>query len=559
MPEKKWLKHYPPGVPHDVCANRFSSLAEMFDWACGHYPDNVALIFLGSQMTYRELGVYAQRLCASFQHELGLKKGDRIALMLPNSFQYPVALYAAFKAGLVVVNCNPLYTVREVKHILSDSGAKAIIVVENFADVVVKAMADTQTKHLVVTKIGDMLGSLKGGIVNTVLKYIKKEIPAWDKSGACYFSALLAKGRKHNIKAVNIHRDDLAILQYTGGTTGFPKAAMLSNHCLLSNIAQGMSWVSSGLENGHETIVTALPLYHIFALTVCLFCYVSMGSKCLLIPNPRDRKSFIKTLKKYPATVFVGLNTLFQALLMEPSFAEMDFSQYKYTLSGGMALQKSVADRWMQVTHHPIIEGYGLTETSPLVCINPINTKVYRPTVGMPLPSTDISIRDENNNEVPEGEMGEVCIHGPQVMQGYWQKPEETANVIDADGWFHTGDIGRFDDQGYVYLVDRKKDMIIISGFNVYPNEVEDVLTTHPDILEAAVVGVPSERTGEAVKAFLVVSRKMTKDHVILFCKERLAAYKIPKQIEFRDELPKSNVGKVLRRALRDESVTPVS
>ena len=557
--DKVWLKSYSYGVPAAIEQEKYSSIVELFDWSCSRYEKNLAFKFMESKMNYRQFAVYGALFCAALQHVLGVKKGDRVAIMLPNCFQYPIALYGILKAGAVVVNVNPMYTVPELIHQLNDSQAETIIVIENFAHVVEKALPQTQVKNVIVTSIGDLLGLIKANLVNLVVKYVKKMIPKWHIDHSFGFVELLDKAKHLTCLPVTITRSDLAFLQYTGGTTGRSKGAMLSHGNILSNIAQGVVWFGTSIEKGHESVVTALPLYHIFALTVCLILYMSIGGCGILIPNPRDKKSFIKTLMKNKPTVFVGLNTLFQLLMNDPMFHKVDFSSYKFTITGGMAIQQAVADRWRNLTNITIIEGYGLTETSPLVSINPTSTQEYRPTVGLPLPSTDIAIKDDAGNNLPLGEAGELCVKGPQVMLGYWKQPEASAKAIDADGWFHTGDIGYMDNEGYLFLVDRKKDMVIVSGFNVYPTEIEDVLASMPGVLEVAVIGISSEKTGEAVKAFIVkdddtLSVEAIKD----YCRKRLVAYKVPYYIEFRDDLPKSNVGKVLRRALRDEVVEVV-
>ena len=551
--DKPWLKNYCHGVPAEIEQDKYSSIVELFDWSCSRYEKNIAFNFMESKMTFAQFAVSSAKFCAALQHIFGIKKGDRVAIMLPNCFQYPIALYGVLKAGAVVVNVNPMYTAPELVYQMNDSQADTIIVIENFAHVVAEALPQTQLKNVIVTSIGDLLGFMKGTLVNSVVKHVKKMIPDWHIDNVYRFTDLLHKGKHLDCLPVSIVRADLAFLQYTGGTTGRSKGAMLSHGNILSNVAQGVVWFGSCIEKGHECVVTALPLYHIFALTVCLILYVSIGGCGILIPNPRDKKSFIKALIKNRPTVFVGLNTLFQLLMNDPMFHKVDFSSYKFTITGGMAIQQAVADRWKNLTNITIIEGYGLTETSPLVAINPITTQEYRPTVGLPLPSTEVIIKNSTGDIAQVAEAGEVCVRGPQVMQGYWNKPEETTKAV-TDGWFHTGDIGYLDDDGFLFLVDRKKDMVIVSGFNVYPTEIEDVLASMPGVSEVAVIGVPSERSGEAVKAFVVTDEKtITDKDIIAYCRKRLVPYKVPRLIEFRDELPKSNIGKVLRRALRDE------
>jgi long-chain acyl-CoA synthetase len=455
-----------------------------------------------------------------------------------------------------VVNCNPLYTPRELEHQLKDSGAEVIVILENFAHTLAAVIGKTQVKHVVVASLGEMLGALKGTLVNFVVRHVKKMVPAWQLPHHLSFKQALATGARHKFQRVDVKREDIAYLQYTGGTTGVAKGAMLTHGNILANVLQAYAWIHSVLRDGQETIITALPLYHIFSLTANCLIFLNIGAENVLITNPRDIPGFVKELGKYRFTAITGVNTLFNALLNNPDFAKLDFSALRVALGGGMAVQKSVAERWREVTNHPLIEAYGLTETSPAVCVNPIDLPEYNGSIGMPLPNTDISLRDESGQEVGEGQPGELCVRGPQVMKGYWNNPAETAQVMTPDGFLRTGDVGVIDEHGYVRIVDRKKDMILVSGFNVYPNEVEDVVATHPAVLEVAAVGVPDERSGEAVKIFVVKrSKEVTAEQLVSFSKKHLTGYKVPHLVEFREELPKTNVGKILRRALRDETL----
>lgn len=551
--EKIWLKHYPSDIPETINPDSHDSVVALFDKSCKEFANNPAFSNLGVELTYAQLDEHATAMAAYFQQELKLEKGDRIALMMPNLLQFPVAMFGALKAGLVVVNVNPLYTATELAHQLNDADAKALIVMCKFACTVEKALPDINLEHVIVTDIGDMLGTLKGMMVNFVVKHIHHGVPAYNIPNEISFKTALAKGHELAFKPVAIQGDDLAFLQYTGGTTGVAKGAMLSHRNMVANVIQSLTWVRGDLRASEEVIVAALPLYHIFSLTVCCMCFMTLGSKCLLITDPRDMKRFMNILRKEKFTVFAGVNTLFNGLLNQADFDKLNFSNLKLTIGGGMAVQQVVSDRWQNVTGQAIIEGYGLTETSPVVSINPIKQTHFNGSVGLPVPSTDVQVRDENGKVLPIGGEGELWVKGPQVMQGYWQKPEETANVIDADGWLSTGDIVRLDERGYIYIIDRKKDMILVSGFNVYPNEIEAVIAQHSGVLEVAVIGVPCEKTGEAVKAFIVKKDPdITEGMIIAHCRESLTSYKVPRRIEFRDELPKTNVGKVLRRSLRD-------
>ena len=486
--------------------------------------------------------------------ELGLKKGDRVAIMMPNCLQYPIATFGVLRAGLTVVNVNPLYTARELKHQLVDAGASAIVVVDNFGHTVQDVLADTPLKQVITTGLGDMIGFPKGAIVNFVLKYVKKMVPDYDIPGAVRFRDALAAGKRHALPQVDIDPGDIAFLQYTGGTTGVAKGAMLTHRNLVANMQQASAWLGANqLERGKEIIITALPLYHIFALTANGLVFMELGGLNHLITNPRDMPGFVKELKGTRFTAITGVNTLFNGLLNTPGFDEVDFSSLKVTLGGGMAVQRAVAERWKKVTGVTLVEAYGLTETSPAACINPLDIKEFNGSIGLPIPSTDVCVKDDDGNVLATGQVGELCVKGPQVMKGYWQRPEETAKVIDADGWLHTGDMARIDDKGFVYIVDRKKDMILVSGFNVYPNEVEDVVAAMPGVLEVAAIGVPDERSGEAVKLFVVrKDPSLTAEQIKAYCRETLTGYKQPRHIEFRTELPKTNVGKILRKELRD-------
>ena len=551
--EKIWLKSYPPGVPAEISIEHIPSLVALFEDACRKFADKVAYISMGKEMTYGELDEET-RAFAGWLQAKGMKKGDRVALMMPNLLQYPVALFGTLRAGCVVVNCNPLYTPRELQHQLKDSGATAIVIVENFAGTLQQVIANTAIKHVIVTPMGEMLGALKGTLVNFVVRKVKKMVPDWSLPGAIGFNKALAEGRRHGMEPVTLRHDDVAFLQYTGGTTGVSKGAMLLHRNIAANVMQAHAWIEAVVEEGQEFIITALPLYHIFALTANCLTFLMIGAKNLLIANPRDIPGFVKEWSKYPVTVVTGVNTLFNALLNNPDFAKLNFSTMKVTLGGGMAVQGPVADRWSQVTGAPLLQAYGLTETSPAATINPLNLKEFNGSIGLPISSTECSIRDDNGNEVPRGQVGEICLRGPQVMAGYWQRPEETANVFYSDGFLRTGDMGYVDQLGFVFLVDRKKDMILVSGFNVYPNEVEEAVVMHPGVLDVAAIGVADEHSGEAVKIFVV--RKdptLTAQALIAHCRTQLTGYKIPKHVEFRDDLPRTNVGKILRRALKEE------
>ena len=553
--DKIWLKSYPQGVPHEINPRAYSSLAEVFADGVNRFRDLPAFTSMGASLTYADVDRKSRELAAYLQQHCGLVKGDRIAVMMPNVLQYPVALFGAFRAGLVVVNCNPLYTGRELERQLNDSGAKALIVLENFAHTVEEVVARTPVKTVITTELGDLFPTIKGLLTNLVIKYGKKMVPPWRIDGAVPFNAALAVGRKLPFESVPLTTDDIAFLQYTGGTTGVPKGTMLTHGNMVANLEQASAWMESEFDAGRDVVVMPLPLYHVFALTVTLTTSCKWGANHVLIANPRDLPAFIHELKKTPFTVMVGVNTLYRALVDAPGFREINAGALKLAIAGGMAVQRAVSDRWKEVTGQPIIEGYGLTETSPFVSANPLHADVYSGTIGLPFPSTDVSIRDDAGVELALGGTGELCVRGPQVMKGYWNRPDETANVFTADGWLRTGDMGYFNESGYIKLTDRKKDMIIVSGFKVYPNEVEEVVMMHPGVLEAAAIGTADEHSGQVVK--IVVVRKdpgLTEEQLIAHCKKDLTGYKVPKYVVFREEpLPKSPVGKILRRLVRDE------
>jgi long-chain acyl-CoA synthetase len=554
--EKIWIQSYPASVPAEIAPHSHPSLGALFEASCAKFADRQAFTSMGRSMTFRELEDQSRKVGAWLQSK-GLVKGDRVAVMTPNILQNPVTVYGILRAGLTVVNVNPLYTPRELEHQLKDSGAKAIIVLENFAHTVQQVVDRTDVKNVVVCTMGDMLG-LKGHIVNFVVRKVKKLVPAWTIPGHTGFKSMLSDGGKLSLKPVEVSPGDIAFLQYTGGTTGVSKGAALSHANLLANKQQIALWLEAALAGGKRpevlNFVCALPLYHIFALTVNSLMGVALGGHNLLIANPRDIPGFIKELQGFKAHVFPGLNTLFNAMINNPEFKKLDFSSLLLVLGGGMAIQRPVAERWLEMTGRPITEGYGLSETSPVATVNRLDAREFSGMIGLPLPSTDIEIRDEDGKTLPVGEVGEICIRGPQVMAGYWQRPEETAKVMSEDGFFRSGDMGLMDERGYVKIVDRKKDMILVSGFNVYPNEIEEVAVMHPGVLECAAVGVPDGHSGEAVKLFVVKKdQALTIDELKAHCAANLTNYKRPRFIEFRTELPKTNVGKILRRELRDE------
>jgi long-chain acyl-CoA synthetase len=558
--EKIWLKSYPPGMPADIDATQYRSITHLLEEAFRAYADRNAYVCMDKFLTYRELDRMSQQLGAWLQGR-GLAPGARVAIMLPNVLQYPVAMAAILRAGYVVVNVNPLYTPRELQHQLIDSGAEAIIVLENFATTVEQVVAHTGVKHVVVATMGDLLGGAKGMLVNFVVRKVKKMVPPFALPGAVSFKRALAEGARRTLKPAELGHDDIAFLQYTGGTTGVSKGAVLLHRNVIANVLQNEAWLqpvmAAQAPNEQLVFVCALPLYHIYSLTVSALMGCRLGGMNLLIPNPRDIPGFVKELGKYKVAIFPAVNTLYNALLNDAEFAKLDFSSYKVCNGGGMAVQQAVADKWLALTHCPIIEGYGLSETSPVATANRCDIKAFSGTIGLPLPSTEIAILDDNGAPLPFGQAGEIAIRGPQVMAGYWKRDDETARSMTADGFFKTGDVGVMNQQGYTRIVDRKKDMILVSGFNVYPNEIEGVVASHPGVLECACVGVPDQHSGEAVKLFVV--RKdpaLSAAQLLDYCKHELTAYKKPKYIEFRDQLPKTNVGKILRRQLRDEKQT---
>ncbi|RUO50042.1 long-chain-fatty-acid--CoA ligase FadD [Pseudidiomarina donghaiensis] len=552
--DKIWLQRYPAGVPETIDPDHFNSLVDIFEQSIEKYGDKIAYVNMDTELSFNELDALSRQFAAYLQQQ-GLKKGDALAIMMPNLLQYPIALFGALRAGLVVVNVNPLYTARELKHQLSDSNAKAIVILDNFADTLQKVEADVPVKKVILTAIGDMLPAPKRWIVNAVVKYVKKMVPSYKLNNTETFRAALSQGAKAEYQRPQMAGDDLAFLQYTGGTTGLAKGAMLSHRNMVANLEMVSAIVAPLVDDGEETIVTALPLYHIFALTANCLTFMKHGGRNILITNPRDMKAFVKELSKYPFSMISGVNTLFNGLLHAEGFKDLDFSNLKIALGGGMAVQRSVAEHWERVTKSRLLEGYGLTECSPIVTVNPTDIEHYNGTIGIPLPSTEVRIVDVDSGEVlPQGEAGELQVRGPQVMVGYLNRPDETEKVMRDGDWFATGDIGVMDEQGFFKIVDRKKDMILVSGFNVYPNEIEDVIVEHPKVLEAAAIGVPHDSSGEAVKVFVVrKEQSLTEKELITFARENMTGYKVPKFVEFRDELPKSNVGKILRRELRDE------
>ena len=552
--DKIWLQSYPPGVPAEIDLEEFASVGELFERSCGKYGDRGAFLNMGKSLSYAELERLSGHFGAYLQQVLKLPPGSRVALMMPNVLQYPIAMFGALRAGYTVVNCNPLYTARELEHQLKDSGAEAIVIVENFVHTLQEALPRTAIRQVLVTGLGDQLGFLKGLLVNLVVRHVKKMVPPWSVPGHVRFSDALSQGAAHRLEPVKVTHDDIAFLQYTGGTTGVAKGAMLTHRNIIANLQQAHAWIKPFLHEGEEVIITALPLYHIFSLTANCLTFFKIGATNVLITNPRDIPGFVEELGKHRFTAITGVNTLFNALLHNAEFAKLDFSALRISLGGGMAVQQAVAEKWAAVTCKPLVEAYGLTETSPAVCINPLDLPAFNHSIGLPISSTEVVVRDDDGIDLPVGQPGELCVRGPQVMKGYWNRPDETARAIMQDGFLKTGDVAVMDEKGFLRIVDRKKDMILISGFNVYPNEVEDVVVSHPGVIEAAVIGVPDERSGEAVKAFVVrKDPNLTKEALIAYCRENLTAYKVPHLIEFRDELPKTNVGKILRRALRDE------
>jgi len=553
--EKLWLNSYEQGVNAEIDITQYSSISDVFRQSVEKFAHQPAFQNMGKTLTYAEVGKLAENFASYLQNVLKLPCGERVAIMLPNLLQYPIALFGILQAGLVAVNTNPLYTPRELEHQLKDSGATTIIVLENFANTLELVLPRTQIKHVIVASVGEMFGFFKGTLMNFVLRKIKKMVPEYRISGAIPFQTTLKEGAAHTFRPVTLTREDTALLQYTGGTTGVAKGAVLSHGNICANMLQAKEWIKNQLREGKETVIAALPLYHIFALTVNLMIFTNAGSKIILITNPRDMKGFIGELKKERISVFIGVNTLFNGMVNQPDFATVDFSNLRLTLGGGMATQKAVAEKWKKITGTPIVEAYGLTEASPGVCCNPLNIETYSGGIGLPVPSTEVELRDANGKEVGIGQPGELWVRGPQVMQGYWNRPEETAKTIDARGFLETGDIAVMDEKGWLKLVDRKKDLIVVSGFNVYPNEIEEVISHNDKVMEVACIGVPNEKTGEALKVFVVKKDpSLTKEELIEFCRTELTAYKVPKDIEFREELPKSNVGKILRRELREQA-----
>ncbi|AMG11573.1 long-chain-fatty-acid--CoA ligase FadD [Vibrio vulnificus] len=553
--EKPWLSRYPSDVPETINPDQYESLVEMFEQSVQKYADQPAFMNMGSVMTFRKLEERSRAFAAYLQNDLKLKKGDRVALMMPNLLQYPVALFGVLRAGCIAVNVNPLYTPRELEHQLNDSGAAAIVIVSNFANTLEQIVENTPVKHVVLTSLGQMLPRAKGTIVDFVVKYVKGMVPKYDLPGAISMRKALHKGRRLQYVKPFMTGDDIAFLQYTGGTTGVAKGAILTHRNMIANVMQAKGMYGPVLQPGRELVVTALPLYHVFALTVNCLLFIEMGGRNLLITNPRDIPGFVKELQKYPFTAITGVNTLFNALVNNEDFHELNFSHLKLAVGGGMAVQRAVADKWKKTTGCYLLEGYGLTECSPLVAAYPHDLVDYNGSIGLPVPSTEVRIINDEGEALANTETGELQVRGPQVMQGYWQRPEATKDVINNDGWLSTGDIVKFDEDGFLHIVDRKKDMILVSGFNVYPNEIEDVVALHGKVLEVAAIGQPHEVSGEVVKIYVVKrDPSLTKEEIINHCRQHLTGYKVPKLIEFREDLPKTNVGKILRRVLRDEN-----
>ena len=558
--DKPWLSRYPEDVPEHIDPEQYPSLVEMFEQSVQKYADQPAYTNMGTVMTFRKLEERSRAFAAYLQNELKLKKGDRVALMMPNLLQYPVALFGVLRAGLIAVNVNPLYTPRELEHQLNDSGAKAIVIVSNFANTLEQVVGNTAVKHVVLTSLGQMLPRAKGTLVDFVVKYVKGMVPKYNLPGAISMRKALISGRRLQYVKPFMTGEDIAFLQYTGGTTGVAKGAILTHSNMIANVMQAKMMIGPVLQEGRESIVTALPLYHVFALTVNCLLFVEMGGQNLLITNPRDIPNFVKELKSFPFTALTGVNTLFNALVNNEDFQELDFSKLKAAIGGGMAVQRAVAEKWHKITGSHLLEGYGLTECSPLVTVNPYDLEEYNGAIGLPVPSTEVRIVDDEGHPLPTTEVGELQVKGPQVMQGYWQRPEATKEVINPEGWLSTGDIVKFDQDGLIHIVDRKKDMILVSGFNVYPNEIEDVVALHNKVLEVAAIGQPNEASGEIVKIYVVKQdSSLTKEELIAHCREHLTGYKVPKLVEFRDELPKTNVGKILRRVLREENDAKLS
>ncbi|EPB6467072.1 long-chain-fatty-acid--CoA ligase FadD [Cronobacter dublinensis] len=552
--KKVWLNRYPADVPAQINPDRYHSLVDLFEQSCTRFADQPAFTNMGEVMTFRKLEERSRAFAAWLQQGLGLQKGDRVALMMPNLLQYPVALFGILRAGMIVVNVNPLYTPRELEHQLNDSGASAIVIVSNFAHTLEKVVDKTQVKHVILTRMGDQLSTAKGTLVNFVVKYVKRLVPKYHLPDAISFRRALHNGYRMQYIKPEVTPDDLAFLQYTGGTTGVAKGAMLTHRNMLANLEQVLGTYGPLLHRGKELVITALPLYHIFALTMNCLLFIELGGQNVLITNPRDIPGLVKELGKYPFTAMTGVNTLFNALLNNKDFHKLDFSSLHLSAGGGMPVHQAVAERWEKLTGQFLLEGYGLTECSPLVSVNPHDIDYHSGSIGLPVPSTEVKLIDDDGNEVAPGEPGELCIKGPQVMLGYWQRPDATDEILQ-DGWLRSGDVAVMDEEGFLRIVDRKKDMILVSGFNVYPNEIEDVVMQHSGVQEVAAVGIPSEASGELVKIFVVKKEaSLTEEALITFCRRHLTGYKVPKQVEFRTELPKSNVGKILRRELRDEA-----
>ena len=554
--EVNWFKSYEKGVPHAIDLHEYSSISDLLEQSFHKFADRPSFHNMGKTYNFREMEKLSAQFGSFLQNELGLKKGDRVALMMPNILQYPIALFGLLRSGLIAVNVNPMYTPRELEHQLKDSGAETIIILANFATTLEKVVANTKIKNIVVTQVGDMLGFPKSLIVNTVLKYVKKMVPDYHLPKSISFSDAMARGAKGSFTRVVTTQQDIAFLQYTGGTTGVSKGAVLSHGNIIANMLQARAWIRNLINEGQEIIITPLPLYHIFSLTANCFIFSSIGALNVLITNPRDMAGFVKELKKWKFTAFTCVNTLFNGLVHRDDFTQVDFSKLKISLGGGMAVQRAVAEKWKEITGTPLIEAYGLTETSPAACINPMTLKDYNGFIGVPLPSTDVKIKDDDGKNVNTGDVGEICIKGPQVMRGYWQREHENDKVFSADGYLKTGDMGYMNADGFIKIVDRKKDMILVSGFNVYPNEIEDVVVTHPKVLECAAIAVKDEKSGEVPKIFVVKKdQTLTEQELLKFCKDNLTGYKMPKYVEFRSELPKSNVGKILRKDLKEQEL----
>ncbi|MEO1963405.1 MAG: AMP-binding protein [Cycloclasticus sp.] len=550
--DRPWLNSYPKGVSTDIDISKYSSVVEIFEKSVKEFGDKPSFSNFGKTLSYNEFAQATTSIAAYLQNTLGLEKGDRVAIMMPNLLQNPVSIFGVLRAGLTVVNTNPLYTARELRHQLKDSGAKAIIVVENFASTVQEVLDDTGIEHVIVTKMGDMLDFPKSLVINLVVKYLKKMVPDFSLPNAIPFKTVLSEGSQQSLTHIELTHDDIAFLQYTGGTTGVAKGAMLTHKNMVANMLQASEWIKNDVIHGQEIVITALPLYHIFSLTANCLVFMEAGAKNILITNPRDFEGFVKELSSIPFTAMTGVNTLFNALINTEGFKDIDFSNLKITLGGGMSVQPAVAAQWKQITGCTLVEAFGLTETSPAACINPLDLKEYNGSIGLPIPSTYCKLIDDEGKDVTNGESGELCIKGPQVMQGYWNLPEETTNVFTDDGWLKTGDVAKMDGNGFFYIVDRIKDMILVSGFNVYPNEIENVIVEHDGVLECGVIGVPDKKRGEAVKAFVVKKDDaLTEEALLAYCKENLTGYKTPDKIVFIQDLPKTNVGKVLRRELR--------